>query len=101
MLGQSYVSAVLEDASKAPIDEKLKSTLHFLEKLTLTPEAVGAEDIQPMKEAGVSEQAIEDAIHICALFNIIDRIADSLEFQVPGPKDFSRGATILLKRGYV
>ena len=94
------MNAVLEDASDAPIDDKLRSTLQFLENLTLTPEKVGPEDIRPMKEAGVSDGAIADAIYVCILFNIIDRIADSLDFQVPEPKEFSRAATFLLKRGY-
>ncbi len=95
------MNEVLEDPSTAPIDDRLRNTLQFLEKLTLTPEAVSPEDITPMREAGVHDQAIEEAIHICALFNIIDRVADSLDFAVPGPKDFSRGAFILLRRGYV
>ena len=53
-----------------------------------------------MKEAGVSDGAIADAIFVCILFNIIDRIADSLDFQIPEPNDFARAANFLLKRGY-
>jgi len=44
--------------------------LEFLEKLTLTPEEIVQEDIAPMRTAGVSNQAIEDAIYVCTYFNV-------------------------------
>jgi hypothetical protein len=48
--------------------------------------------------AGVSAGAILDAIYICATFNLIDRVADALGFEVP--ESFARGAASQLKRGY-
>jgi hypothetical protein len=39
-----------------------------------------------------------DAIYICAAFNLIDRVADALGFEVP--ESFARGAASQLKRGY-
>ena len=94
------VEAVLEDWRTAPVNEKLRATLGFLEKLTLAPGDLGSGDVEPLREAGVSDQAIEDAILVCALFNTIDRIADSLGFEVPSPESFARAAGILLNRGY-
>jgi alkylhydroperoxidase family enzyme len=91
---------VLDDYKKAPISDKLKSTLAFLEKLTLRPEDVVAADIEPMRAAGVSDSAIEDAIHVCAAFNIIDRIADALAFAIPDQENFDKAADFLLKKGY-
>jgi alkylhydroperoxidase family enzyme len=70
----------------------------LLEKLTLMPEAVGSQDIDAVRETGVSEEAIVDAIYICGVFNLIDRVADALGFEVPAT--FSRGAASQLKRGY-
>lgn len=72
----------------------------MLEQLTLAPGKVTPADIAPLRAAGVSDAAIEDAITICALFNLIDRVADALGFAVPTPEVFARGATELLKRGY-
>jgi alkylhydroperoxidase family enzyme len=68
--------------------------------VTLSPGDLGLEDIAPLQAAGVTDQAIEDAIHVCALFNIIDRIADALGFEILTPEGFAQGADILLKRGY-
>jgi len=74
--------------------------LGFLEKLTLQPGDVDATDIQPVRAAGVSDQAIEDAIYICSLFNMIDRVADALNFAIPGEESFTRAAASTLIRGY-
>lgn len=49
----------------------------------------------------MSDAAVEDAIHVAVLFNIYDRLADTLNFHVPGPESFATGARTLLKRGYL
>lgn len=95
------VGAVLDDWRSAPIDEKLRATLGFLEKVTLTPGEVGPEDVTPLRAVGVSEQAIEDALVVCALFNIIDRIADALDVAIPSAEGFARTAERLLEQGYL
>ena len=76
------VMKVLDDWRSAPIDERLRATLGFLEKLTLYPVDVGKADVEPLRSAGVSDEAIEDALFVGALFNIVDRIADALDFDV-------------------
>jgi hypothetical protein len=50
--------------------------------------------------AGVSAQALIDAIAVGALFSIVTRYADALDFAMPTPKEFERAANMLLKRGY-
>ncbi|OJU40630.1 MAG: hypothetical protein BGN97_01240 [Microbacterium sp. 69-10] len=35
-----------------------------------------------------------------AVFNIITRNANALDFEIPSPGDFARAATMLLRRGY-
>jgi uncharacterized peroxidase-related enzyme len=95
------VQAVLDDWRTAPVQPRLRSMLCFLEKLTLDPAAVTAADVRPLREVGLSDAAIEDAIHVCTLFNVYDRLADALEFDVPDEQGFAMSATMLLKRGYV
>jgi alkylhydroperoxidase family enzyme len=75
--------------------------LGFLEKLTLAPGNVGQDDFTPMRAAGVSDQAIEDAIYVCTYFNIIDRIADSLDFEVLSAETFAQRAGKFLREGYL
>lgn len=58
-------------------------TLDLLEKLTLSPGEVGTEDVDRLRRVGLMDEDIEDAIVICGLFNIINRISDALGFEVP------------------
>lgn len=78
----------------------MRAILGFLEKLTLTPTEVSPTDIEPLRAEGLSDDAIEDAVQVCTLFNIFDRVADTLGFDVPSPEAFASGARMLLKRGY-
>ena len=91
---------MLDDWRTAPIDEKLRATLGFLEKITLSPDDVGPEDAAPSRQAGVSDSALRDAVYVCALFNLIDRVSDALDFAIPSEEGFTKIAKILLKRGY-
>lgn len=95
------MQAVLADWHSAPIDQRLRVALGFLEKLTLDPDRVTAADVAPLRQAGLDDDAIEDAIHVCVLFNVYDRLADSLEFDIPEPAGFAQSATMLLRRGYL
>ena len=95
------MQAVLEDWRSAPIDAKLRAQLGFLEKLTLRPDEVRPRDVEPLRAAGLSDHAIEDAIQVCALFNIYDRMADSLGWYLPDQAGYAASASNLMKRGYL
>ena len=95
------VQAVLEDWRKAPIGAKLRAQLGFLEQLTLRPDEVRPRDIEPLRAAGLSDEAIEDAIQVCTLFNIYDRMADSLGWYLPDPAGYAASAQNLMRRGYL
>ncbi len=92
---------MLADWRTAPVDPKVRATLGFLEKLTLAPAELRPADVEPLRRAGVSDAAIEDAIHVCVLFNVYDRLADSLTFHLPGPDGYAASGRSLMERGYV
>jgi uncharacterized peroxidase-related enzyme len=93
------VSAVLSDLETAVIGEPLRATLRMLRNLTREG-AVDVNDMRALLAAGVSQQQIEDAVAVCFAFNTMNRLADTFEFFVPGPKAFQVGAKFLLARGY-
>lgn len=93
--------AVVNDWRSAPLDAKLRATLGFLEKLTLRPNDVGPADVAPLRAAGLSDMAIEDAINACVLFNIYDRLADALGWYLPDAGGYAASAQNLMKRGYL
>jgi len=96
----AVVKAALADYRTAPIPEKLRAALGFLEKLTLHPAEVGPADVAPLRAAGLADEEIEDAVHVCALFNVINRVADSLGFDESDAKGYQTGARMLLTSGY-
>jgi len=54
------VAAVLENWRTAPVNEKVRRTLAFLEKLTVSAGEVSPQDIESMRSVGVSDKAIEE-----------------------------------------
>ncbi len=94
------MEAVLEDFEGASIDKKMKEMLRFLEKMTLRPEELSTEDARRLREVGVSDAAIEDAVGVAFAFTVIDRLADSFAFEVPPADVFAKRASMMLKRGY-
>ena len=102
-LGQrenATVQAVLDDWRTAPVGAKVRGALAFLEKLTLTPDAVGPHDVRAARTAGVSDAALQEAIYVCFLFSAMDRLADAFGFDVADAGELNRGEWILRHFGY-
>ena len=91
---------MLDNWRTAPVSEPLRATLGFLEKLTLDPAEVSDADVDAVVAAGVTPQALRDAIDVCAGFNVIDRVADALDFAPQSPEGLAASAHHLTSRGY-
>jgi alkylhydroperoxidase family enzyme len=74
------------------VDVPLRATLGFLEQLTLRPDTLTRRDAEAVFAAGVREEALVDAIHIAALFNMIVRLADSFDWHVPPEQELAARA---------
>jgi alkylhydroperoxidase family enzyme len=94
------VEAVLASPDGETLGPKVRATLAFIEKLVRTPEGIGEADLAPLRAAGVSDDAIEDAAFVCTLFTTYVRLADTFEFDIPPAEGFDQGANMLLKQGY-
>jgi len=94
------VAAALADYRDAPIGDPLRATLGFLEKLTLDPAEVTDADVDAVVAAGVTPQALRDAVDVCAGFNVIDRVADALDFAPQSPEGLAASVHQLTSRGY-
>jgi alkylhydroperoxidase family enzyme len=80
------------------LDDEIVAVLRFLKKLTLEPENVTADDLEILRKEGVSDEAIRTASEVCGLFCMINRIADTLEFEIP--PNHNASVFILTKFGY-
>lgn len=91
---------MLDDWRTAPVSERVRAALRFLEKLALEPDAVTADDAAEARAAGVDDDALEDAAMVCVLFSTFVRLADSLRFDIPDDGGFAASARSLLGVGY-
>ncbi len=92
--------AVVADWRTAPLRPELLATLGFLEKLTLRPDELVPADVDAVRDAGVSTQALRDAATVCALFSMIVRLADSFGWDVPSWERLTARAPAMLEGGY-
>jgi uncharacterized peroxidase-related enzyme len=99
-LGPDIIVEVLDDWRTARVNDGLRAALGFAEKLTLWPDTVTADDVTPLRAAGLSAEAIGDVVHICGIFSTINRIADAADFEVPDDAGQDASAKVLRKRGY-
>ena len=93
---------MLDDYTTAPISEQLRATLALLEKMTLHHHSLEAEDVRTVIRAGVSRQAIADAMEVAFLFNVYDRLADAMGWHVPDRTSgyYDMAARRMLRHGY-
>ncbi len=75
-LPEETIIALVDDIDTAPIDEKLKPLLHYVHKLTLTPSKMVQSDADAVFAAGWPEEALHDAVLVCALYNFMNRVLD-------------------------
>ena len=91
---------MLADLDTAPIEESLRATLRFLQMVTREPTSITPDDVRAVLATGVTKSQLQDALSVCFVFNVIDRLADTFEFHVPEASAFEASAKMLLTRGY-
>ena len=93
------IEKLVEDVSSAPINEALKPVFLYLQKLTLTPSKLTGSDVEKVKLAGWSEEALHEAILVGCLFNFYNRLLDG--HGIKGNKEiYQFGGQHLAKNGY-
>ena len=91
---------VLDNYRTAPIDEKLRAMLGLLETFTLHSEQLDGNRVREVLDAGATREQIRDAFYVAFLFNTYDRLADTLGWQLPDARYYTKAGQFLLKKGY-
>ena len=68
---------MLADYCTAPIDEAQKALFAFLEKMNAQSNQIRREDLDRVRTAGWTDEAIYDAITVCALFKFYNAWIDA------------------------
>ena len=71
------MDAVLDDYHSAPIDDREKALFAFIEKMNAQSNLVRREDVDRVKAMGWSDEAVYDAITVCALFKFYNAWIDA------------------------
>ncbi|MBA2382952.1 MAG: hypothetical protein H0V73_12650 [Chloroflexi bacterium] len=95
---RSLVERILSDGVAG--DARLDAALEFLTAFATGPAAITSRHLDRLRQAGVRDEAIRDLAQIAFAFSLINRVADSLEFRVPGPDLFARSWPRMRDHGY-
>ncbi|WP_373490436.1 carboxymuconolactone decarboxylase family protein [Parasphingorhabdus sp.] len=75
-IDENLFKGLMSDIESCAIETKLKPLLGYVRKLTLTPSMIVEADAAAVYAAGWDEQALFDAISVCGLFNLMNRIVE-------------------------
>lgn len=68
---------MLADFRTAPIDDREKALFAFLERMNRESNRLTPADLDAVRAAGWSDEALYDAITVCALFNFYNKWIDA------------------------
>ena len=93
-VNEDLLENLLADIDTSAVDDKLKSILHYVKKLTESPSRMLQADVDAIFAAGRDEDSFHFTVMICALFNMMNRIMDG--YGVKNTAEFrqSRGAML-------
>jgi alkylhydroperoxidase family enzyme len=95
------VDAVLEDYRTAPIDAREKALFAFIEKVNRESNQIGPADVRAVVDAGWTEEAVYDAITVCALFNFYNTWIDATGVADMPPEMYDMSGERLATAGYL
>jgi uncharacterized peroxidase-related enzyme len=97
----TLVEAVLADYTRAPISEREKKLFEFIVKVNRNSVNIGPGDIENLHGAGWTDEAIYDAMTVCALFNFYNRWIDASGVHEMPAEAHRMGGKRLAQHGYM
>lgn len=102
MLGdRARVNAVLADLVTAPISEADRALFSFVEQMNRASYDLKREHLEAVVRAGWSEEAVYDAITVCALFNFYNRWCDAAGVHAMALEDHAASGARMALHGYL
>lgn len=92
---------MLQDFRTSGLSNKEKSLFAFIEKVDHGAHHITAADLEAPRSLGWSDEALYDAISVCALFNFYNRWNDASGVHGLTPEEFEASGKRLAKFGYV
>ena len=92
--------AVLRDLESSPLDEKHKALFRFVDRVNRDSARISPQDLEPVRAAGWTDEAIYFAITVCALFNFYNRWIDASGVHAMSDEAHREGGKRIATQGY-
>lgn len=94
------MTAVLDDYATAPITEKERALFALIAKMVEDSTSVRHEDLDRARAAGWTDEALYDAITVCALFQFYNNWIDATGVSDMGAAAYDMSGKRLAELGY-
>jgi alkylhydroperoxidase family enzyme len=98
---QDLVQGVLRDLETSSLPENEKALLRFVDKVNHDSPRITAAELDKVRSAGWTDEAIYFAITVCALFNFYNRWIDASGVHALSDEAHREGAKRSAVHGYV
>ena len=94
------MQAVLEDVESSALDDPHKVLFRFIDKVNHDSPRITPEDLDVVRRAGWTDEAIYFAITVCALFNFYNRWIDATGVHAMSEAAHRAGGKRMAEQGY-
>ena len=91
---------MLTDLTSAPVRDSERVLFAFVELVARKSSVVRSEDVARVRQAGWSDEAIYDAITVCALFRFYNTWVDASGVNDMPPTAYQASGKLLAQSGY-
>jgi uncharacterized peroxidase-related enzyme len=82
-INPQVMANAISNPQNADVDGRMRPVLAFVHKLTLSLAEIAGVDVDPIFAAGWDDRALHDAVAICGLFNLMNRLVNGLGVETP------------------
>jgi alkylhydroperoxidase family enzyme len=72
----------IDAADPSSVRPELAAVLAFLEKVRRSPDSVSGTDITDLRDQGVPDDAVIEALHVAFVWNVVDRLAHAFGYRL-------------------
>jgi alkylhydroperoxidase family enzyme len=95
------VAGVLADLETSALDDRHKALFRFIDKVNHESPSITPADLDVVRAAGWTDEALYFAITVCALFNFYNRWIDATGVHVLSDEAHRQGGKRSAQGGYV
>ena len=101
MQDEALVQEVLKDPQTSRLTDAEKTLFAFIDKVNHDSPRIGPADIEPLHAAGWTDEAVYDALTVCAMFNFFNRWIDASGVHAMPDEAHRAAAKKMAQGGYV